>query len=135
MEWYYTKDELQVGPVTQDELIHKISVGEVSSNQMAWNETQVDWKPISSFPELQITSTPGQVSPPPISPGAPSPVPGAPAKTSGLAIASVSLGAASFMLCGIFLAIPAIICGHMALNEIKRPTTPSRVSPWRSLVL
>lgn len=122
MEWYYTKDGVQVGPVSQDELIHMISVGEVSSNQMAWHDGLADWQPISSIPELQITAGAGQVAPPTLVPG--SPVPPAamvqPAKTSGLAIASVCLAAGSFVLCGIFMSIPAVICGHMALAEIKR---------------
>ncbi len=36
-----------------------------------------------------------------------------------LALASVICGGLSFFF-GIFTAIPAVICGHMALNELKR---------------
>ena len=64
MEWYYTKAGNQAGPVSLDELIHKISVGEVSSNQMVWHEGMADWQPISNVPELQITATSGQAAPP-----------------------------------------------------------------------
>jgi len=39
-------------------------------------------------------------------------------KFSSLATASIVLGATS-LLCSIFTAIPAIICGHIALSEIK----------------
>jgi hypothetical protein len=39
-------------------------------------------------------------------------------KTSGLAIASLVCGIVS-LLCGLFLGIPAVICGHMALKRIK----------------
>ena len=40
-------------------------------------------------------------------------------KTSGQATASLILGILSFILLGIFAAIPAIICGHIAKKEIK----------------
>lgn len=138
MEWYYTKDKMQVGPISQEELIRKISAGEVSSNEYAWNEGVTDWKPISSFPELQITANPAGATPPPVGSAAPSPtgstaptpvgstvptpqagVPAAP-KTSGLAIASLCLGIGSIVLCGVFMGIPAVICGHLALGQIKR---------------
>ena len=36
-----------------------------------------------------------------------------------LAVASVICGGLSFFI-GIFTAIPAVICGHMALSDIKR---------------
>lgn len=39
----------------------------------------------------------------------------------GTAIASLVLGILGFM-CGIFSAIPAIICGHLALGKIRRST-------------
>ncbi|MBI4559871.1 MAG: DUF4190 domain-containing protein [Candidatus Hydrogenedentes bacterium] len=40
--------------------------------------------------------------------------------TSGLAIASLVLGILTFLLCGPFAGIAAIICGHMALYRIKQ---------------
>lgn len=40
-------------------------------------------------------------------------------KTPGLAVASMILGVASLLL-GLLAAIPAIICGHLALNRIKK---------------
>lgn len=39
---------------------------------------------------------------------------------SGLAIASLTCGILSIVLLGIFTAIPAVICGHMALGQLKR---------------
>ena len=129
MEWYYTKDGEQVGPVTKDQLIQKISVGEVISNQLAWNESMADWEPISAIPELQLTSGSGQVMPPPMvqSPAAPVQVASGPARTSALSVVSLCLGAISFLMCGfgIVTAIPAIICGHLGLREIKR--SPERM--------
>ena len=40
-------------------------------------------------------------------------------KTSGLAIWSLVLGILSLMCFSIFTAIPGVICGHKALNQIK----------------
>ena len=39
---------------------------------------------------------------------------------SGLAIASLTCGVLSLVLLGIFTAIPAVICGHMSLGQLKR---------------
>ena len=138
MEWFFIEDGKQVGPIRQDELIRKISVGKVSSNQLAWNEGVSDWQPISSFPELQITSvvTPTETSAtqsePTLEQGEADTVQSVPTgstvsqppRKSGLAIASICLAAGSMILCGIFMAVPAIICGHMALGEIKRSKEP-----------
>jgi Domain of unknown function (DUF4190) len=41
-------------------------------------------------------------------------------KTPGLAVASLCLGIAGILPLGIIGAIPAIICGHIALSRIKR---------------
>ena len=42
-----------------------------------------------------------------------------PKQESGLAIASLICGGLGFFF-GIFTAIPAVICGHMALKQLKR---------------
>ena len=39
---------------------------------------------------------------------------------SGLSIASISCGVLSLAMLGILTAIPAVICGHMALGQLKR---------------
>lgn len=52
----------------------------------------------------------------------PSPMPPSGEKTSGLAIASLVLGICS-LACSIFTAIPALICGGMALARINRPAS------------
>jgi len=44
---------------------------------------------------------------------------GAQKKTAGLAIASLVLGIAGMLMIGPLGAIPAVICGHMALSRIK----------------
>ena len=39
---------------------------------------------------------------------------------SGLALASLICGVLSLVFLGILTAIPAVICGHMGLNQLKR---------------
>ena len=39
---------------------------------------------------------------------------------SGMAVASLVLGILSVVCCGLLAGIPAIICGHMALSQIKK---------------
>ena len=122
MEWYYTNAKKQNGPISLQDLLYKISVGELNGNDYAWREGFEEWQPISNIPELQITSKSAGAGPPPVPYHSINPPQGMSAKshTSGLAIASLCLGIGSIILCGIILGIPAVICGHLALGEIKR---------------
>ena len=43
-----------------------------------------------------------------------------PNPNSSLAISSLILGVLSFVCFSILTAVPAVICGHMALNQIRR---------------
>lgn len=132
MQWYYSKNSTQLGPVEEPELHAKLASGEVGAADMVWREGMVDWVVVSTVPELMAViragHAQGPASPyaPPIVPGAaPMPVPMGP-PTSGLAIASMVCGILSLSTCmcmlftGVF-AIPAVICGHMALNRINEP--------------
>ena len=56
----------------------------------------------------------------PTMPNASYPTPPQAVRTSGLAIASLVLGICS-MACSIFTAIPALICGGMAIARINKP--------------
>lgn len=48
---------------------------------------------------------------------------------SGLAIASITCGVLSLVMLGILTAIPAVICGHMSLGQLKRePETYNKSS-------
>ena len=134
MQWYYSKNSTQLGPVEEPELRAKLASGEVTVTDMVWREGMVDWVAVSTVPELMAViraghaQGPAAASPyaPPIVPGAaPMPVTMGP-PTSGLAIASLVCGILSLStcMCMLFtgvLAIPAVICGHMALNRINAP--------------
>jgi len=43
-----------------------------------------------------------------------------PQEGNGLAIASMVLGIVSFVLCGPFCSVPAVILGHISLGKIRR---------------
>lgn len=130
MQWYYSKSGTQHGPVTQAELQAKISSGEVAVSELVWKDGMPDWTPASRLPEFASSSQiplpsadPATVSPyaPPTSPVLQPPYPGhyQATPTSGLAIASLVCGILSLTTCLLLPGIPAVICGHMALSNIK----------------
>jgi len=58
-----------------------------------------------------------------------------PKPTSGLAVTSLILGIVSFMGCWCFTAIPGIICGHMAMSQIKRGEAEGRGLAMAGLII
>ena len=53
MDWYYTLNEQQQGPVTQEQLSGLLQDGTINAETMLWREGMADWKPISAaLPEL-----------------------------------------------------------------------------------
>jgi len=52
MQWYYSKNGVQLGPVGQAELRAKIATGEVSPAELVWRDGMADWVPASQVPEL-----------------------------------------------------------------------------------
>jgi hypothetical protein len=135
MDWYYSQNNQQQGPVTRERLQELVNSGEVKPFDLVWNDTMTDWVPLGSLSEFvpppaaeaPILSSAGS-APQSAAPAGGSIVhsydpPGPPpsAGTNGLAIAALVLGIASFVLCcGCLTGIPAIICGHIALSQISR---------------
>ncbi|MDP4624890.1 MAG: DUF4190 domain-containing protein, partial [Akkermansiaceae bacterium] len=79
---------------------------------LVWYEGMTDWAPLSTTLHiLEGTPAPPALTTPPLTTGIP--------QNSGLAITSMVLGILTFVACGL-TAIPAVICGHMALGKIKR---------------
>jgi len=118
-QWYYAKGSEQRGPVSEQELIGLIESGAVHAADLVWREGMPEWRPARDIAELAtafqkaIPVQEGAVPPPPplmtAAPGG---------ETNPMAIASLVLGLLSFG-CGCFVSIPAIICGHLALSQIK----------------
>jgi hypothetical protein len=122
-QWYYGSSSGQHGPVDENELRAMIASGGVGPLTLVWREGMSDWMP------LQNVSDFGMQQPAPHLPpygGLPGYYPGAPVPNSGLAIASMVCGIVGYLTCyfvGIF-GIPAVICGHMALNRINSSPVP-----------
>ncbi len=124
-QWYYGSSAGQSGPVEEHELRALIAAGSVASETLVWREGMKDWTPMSSVPELNVApiqpyggtgtayASPGYYVPPV-------------APNSGLAIASMVCGIVGYMTCYfvILLAIPAVICGHLALSQIRNSPVP-----------
>ena len=58
MQWYYSKNGTQLGPVPQDELVAKLAGGEVASTDLVWREGMADWLPAGQQRELSNTVAP-----------------------------------------------------------------------------
>ena len=109
------KNGQQLGPFTESQVSEMLRSGQIALEDLAWTEGLDQWKPLSSFENLQ--SLPAQ-TPPPVSGQA---TPPATVKTTEpLAIWSLVLGIISIVACAFLAGIPAVICGHIGLSRIKR---------------
>ncbi|MEX1048082.1 MAG: CD225/dispanin family protein [Akkermansiaceae bacterium] len=52
MQWYYSKNGTQLGPIAEAELRSKLATGEISQTDLAWREGMGDWLPVAKIPEL-----------------------------------------------------------------------------------
>lgn len=56
--WYYSKNGMQMGPISQEVLSAKAKGGEVMSSDLIWREGMADWLPLGRVPELMGVSFP-----------------------------------------------------------------------------
>lgn len=127
MQWYFAKKGVQSGPVSLEDLRSKLASGELRFSDMVWSDGMSDWKPASEIVELTSAPTFGGAPPIPVSPGvftaAAYPM-GQQGRSSGLATASIICGIFSLLgliFCfGGVVGVAAVICGHLALAEIKK---------------
>lgn len=126
MDWFYAIDGIQTGPVPEATLRGKITAGEVKAGDLVWNESMRDWTPAQHaglgiiFPIADGQIPTGNPYASPVVRTAPHPGAFALRRTSGLAIASLVCGILGMLCFYIFMSVPAIILGHMALGEIRR---------------
>lgn len=104
MEIFIQHQGQQTGPFSPQEIQAGLASGLHQVSDLIWYEGIDGWIPLSNAAHLLG--------------GAPQFPSVVPAENSGLAIASMILGISAF-LCGV-TAIPAVICGHIALSKIKR---------------
>ncbi len=111
-------DGKEYGPVTIEALTDWAKQGRLNPQTRVQAEGSPDWKAAAEYPELQgIFSGLSSAAPGPISAGVPV---GGAQQQSGLSITSLVLGILGLVCLGPLTGIPAIICGHIALNRTRR---------------
>lgn len=128
-DWYYGRTGAPEGPVDEATLRERVVAGLIPADTLVWKRGMAEWQPLSAHPEWSaLVVRDPVVSGPLESPQSTEqlfvptglPVPqGNMRRTSGLAIASLVCGLMGFITCFI-TAIPAVICGHLALSEMRR---------------
>ncbi|MBK1827696.1 GYF domain-containing protein [Haloferula rosea] len=127
-QWYYGLNGQQSGPVEDDEIRAMLASGMINGQTIVWREGMDEWLPILQVPEWSSQV----VYQPPVAAG-PAPVPGyggiPVVPNNGMAIASMVCGISSLVLLfscfiGILAGIPAVICGHLALKQIREYVLP-----------
>ena len=128
MQWYYSKNGTQLGPVAEGELLAKLASGEVTATDMVWKDGMKDWLAASKVPELASFSALGSATTPlqptqgsvlksPYAPpSAPTYTPMVTGSTSK-ATASMVLGIVGivFGLCGCYGVIISLPCSILAI--------------------
>jgi hypothetical protein len=109
MQFYVTRGGQQLGPFSPEQLRSQLLAGAFRSTDLAWHEGAPGWAPLNSYAEIVGPSSVVLPQSVPYSP---------PLHTSGLAIASMVLGILAVFSAG-FTSVPAIICGHISLSQIK----------------
>lgn len=105
MKWFYAKNGQQVGPVDFSEIQALHARGELTGDDLIWEQGTPNWIKLSAAltPDQTGTTTITQAK-----------------KTDALAIVSFILSIPGILCCGIGMvfAIPAVICGHVSLARI-----------------
>lgn len=110
-EWFYGDGGQQVGPIDESALHALIASGRIGPATLLWREGMPKWMSLG-----ELNAAGGiYLSTAPQFPGAGmmNPV------TSGLAITSLICGIVGLATCLVFMGIPAVICGHLAMRQIE----------------
>jgi type II secretory pathway pseudopilin PulG len=116
MNIFIAENEQQKGPFTEDQLRKMLAEGKLSPTDLAWHEGLSGWLPLNQI--LDISTTQPGITPPPVPSRRFNPT--GPGKNEPLATWSLVLGCLSLVGCTLFAAIPALVCGHVAMSRIKR---------------
>jgi hypothetical protein len=113
-DWYFGENGQQAGPVGDAEFSALIAAQRITPETVVWREGMREWVSLSQLrangglPDQSVPMVVGMMNP----------------TTSGLAITSLVLGIAGLVSCFFVLGIPAVVCGHMALNQIANSPVP-----------
>jgi hypothetical protein len=120
-EWYYGTQGQQQGPVTETELRQLMAQGVVTRETLVWRDGLAEWKPMGDVAELLAPPLGAAAAMAYTQQAAYGVVP-----QCGLAIASMVCGIVSLLTCYVhgLAAIPAVICGHMAIKKIRESEVP-----------
>lgn len=109
MNWFYSKDGQQVGPVDFAEIERLQAAGQLNGESLVWQQGSPNWVKLSS-----LVSSPSGLSseptPPPLT---------VTSANNPLAIASLSLSIVGLLCCGLVFGTAGVVCGHIALGQIK----------------
>lgn len=113
-QWYYGEHGQQFGPVSDPEIRGMIASGRISPQTVVWRDGMPAWMPLAEVAEL----SPGAYH------GARDALPQVVVPSTSLASASLVLGIFGLLLScfwlGILPGVPAVICGHMAISQIRK---------------
>lgn len=115
MQYLLARDGKQLGQFSQEEIRSGLFEGRYLPTDSVWSEGMPEWKPLGEVMGQGVTRVAGprQLADGTFTGSGP------PTNTAGLAIAALVLGILGFFTCGI-TAIPAIVCGHIALSNIAK---------------
>lgn len=115
-QWFYGENGQQLGPIEDSELQTLVASGQIGPATLLWREGMPHWLTLDQLradggiyltAHSQFTG-PGMMHP----------------TTSGLAITSLVCGIVGLVTCLVFIGIPAVICGHLAITQIENSPTP-----------
>jgi hypothetical protein len=107
MQWYYSKNSTQLGPVSEAEIRAKIASGEIGAADMVWKAGMGDWLPVSMVTELSAAMV---QQPPALGQPSPYPSPYQPPMASGTELPNyLWQSIVVTVLCCWPLGIPAIV--------------------------
>ena len=120
--WHYRLNDKNIGPISRREIDMLVDKGVITHDTFLWKIGWQNWKSARQiYPEKYITTPP---SPPRLPNQPPPPFPNPDIDQSvcinpktGLAIASLVCGIVGSIFS--ITSIPAVICGHVALVQIK----------------
>ena len=124
MQIHLFQNGQQSGPYSLEDIRARLANGTLQPSDLAWYEGAADWAPVSSVPGVVVNAPLPPSTPPPFAPrpqtyAAPMAQSRPAPETAGLALTSMVLGLLGIIL-SILTALPAIICGHVALSRIRK---------------
>ena len=66
IEWHVSVNDVPIGPISLEEMGHKVDAGAVSEYSLVWREGLDDWRPLATVPELMSLLYERRSSGPPI---------------------------------------------------------------------